>query len=59
MGYCYLQKNSLNFSLCLSEPKKSSPTNKAKSSAEWNWLILGFVVGLIVLNIVILVVGFL
>lgn len=43
---------------CKEEPKKSSPTNKAKSSAEWNWLILGFVIGLIVLNIVILVVGF-
>lgn len=33
------------------------PTSKAKKIQEWNWIILGIVIGLIALNIIILVAG--
>lgn len=33
------------------------PTSKAKKIHEWNWIILGIVIGLIALNIIILVAG--
>lgn len=37
------------------ESTKPSPTNKAGD--RWTWIVLGIVIGLVVLNVIILVVG--